>query len=81
MQAMQTLVERKAREERFVLTPKSTWRILEEVYMQEELTWLLLLYVTWWLQLGLGVMLGTDNNKSFEVSQRVNYHLRHSLHP
>ncbi len=76
MQGIQTSVEREAREGCLALTPKSTRRILEEVYMREELTRLLLLYAPRWLQLGLGVVLGTDDNWSFEISRRVHYRLR-----
>jgi hypothetical protein len=62
MQSIRKSVEREVKEGRLAIVPPRTDRfILDEVYVQEQLTKLLLSYTPRWLQLGLGIVLALNN--------------------
>ena len=68
MQAIRCSVEREVKEGRLAITPRSNRNVLDEVYVQEQLTKLLLSYTPRWLQLGLGVVLAMNYDESIKVS-------------
>ena len=71
MQAIRCSVEREVKEGRLAITPRSNRNVLDEVYVQEQLTKLLLSYTPRWLQLGLGVVLAMNYDESIKVSLYV----------
>lgn len=57
MSAIRFAIEREVTEGRLAITPRAGRNILDEVYVQEQLSSLLLSYTPRWLQLGLDVVL------------------------
>eukprot|EP00984_Skeletonema_dohrnii_P031823 scaffold24849_cov104-Skeletonema_dohrnii-CCMP3373.AAC.2 len=57
MSAIRFAIEREVTEGRLAITPRAGRNILDEVYVQEQLSTLLLSYTPRWLQLGLEVVL------------------------
>jgi len=65
---IRSAIEREVKEGRLAITPRSNRNVLDEVYVQEQLTKLLLSYTPRWLQLGLGVVLALDDDQFIKVS-------------
>ena len=58
MREVRSVIEREVTEGRLAITPRSTRNVLDEVYVREQLTKLLLSYTPRWLHLGLVILLG-----------------------
>lgn len=73
MHSIRNAVEREVKEGRLAIVPPRTDRfVLDEVYVQEQLTKLLLSYTPRWLQLGLGIVLGSSNGgHDIQVRQQL----------
>jgi len=67
MMNIRSAIEREVKEGRLAITPRSNRNILDEVYVQEQLTKLLLSYTPRWLQLGLGVVLALNDDQFVKV--------------
>ena len=65
---IRSAIEREVKEGRLAITPRSNRNVLDEVYVQEQLTKLLLSYTPRWLQLGLGIVLALDDDQFVKVS-------------
>lgn len=72
MHSIRNAVEREVKEGRLAIVPPRNDRfILDEVYVQEQLTNLLLSYTPRWLQLGLGIVLASSNGgRGIQVRQQ-----------
>ena len=72
MHFIRKAVEREVKEGRLAIVPPRTDRfVLDEVYVQEQLTNLLLTYTPRWLQLGLGIVLAlNDEGHNMQVRQK-----------
>jgi len=68
MMNIRSAIDREVKEGRLAITPRSNRNVLDEVYVQEQLTKLLLSYTPRWLQLGLGVVLALDDDQFVKVS-------------
>ena len=64
---IRSAIEREVKEGRLAITPRSDRNVLDEVYVQEQLTELLLSYTPRWLQLGLGVVLALNDDQFVKV--------------
>ena len=67
MREVRSTIEREVTEGRLAITPRSTRNVLDEVYVREQLTKLLLSFTPRWLQLGLEILLGKTIFKVGEV--------------
>ncbi len=72
MHFIRNTVQREVKEGRLAIVPPRTDRfVLDEVYVQEQLTKLLLTYTPRWLQLGLGIVLALNNeDHNMQVSRK-----------
>ena len=81
MQAIRSSVEREVKYGRLAIAPRSDEghlatasgsdrNVLDEVHVREQLTELLLSYAPRWLQLGLGIVLGSNNSEAISVSHQ-----------
>jgi hypothetical protein len=81
MQAIRLSVEREVKYGRLAIAPRSDEghlatasgsdrNVLDEVHVREQLTELLLSYSPRWLQLGLGIVLGSNNSEVISVSHQ-----------
>lgn len=66
MRQVRSAIEREVTEGRLAITPRSNRNVLDEVYVREQLTKLLLSFTPRWLQLGLEILLG---NTIFKVGE------------
>ncbi|KAL7442086.1 hypothetical protein ACHAXM_008219 [Skeletonema potamos] len=66
MTVIRFAIEREVTEGRLAITPRAGRNILDEVYVQEQLSALLLSYTPRWLQLGLDVVLAHYGDEKFQ---------------
>lgn len=67
MSAIRFAIDREVTEGRLAITPRAGRNILDEVYVQEQLSTLLLSYTPRWLQLGLHVVLAYHGDQRFHM--------------
>ncbi len=67
MSAIRFAIDREVTEGRLAITPRAGRNILDEVYVQEQLSTLLLSYTPRWLQLGLHVVLAHHGDQRYHM--------------
>jgi len=67
MSAIRFAIDREVTEGRLAITPRAGRNILDEVFVQEQLSTLLLSYTPRWLQLGLHVVLAHHGDQRFHM--------------